>query len=297
MTGVVEKLTLVVTCTDRKSAQPIPSLRVGNLPQGAQSERAAEWRDALQTERTRTPLRRLYQGDGWTQALKLEETARDAGFDPTLLVASAGLGLVSADEAWPAYAATFSPGQADSTGANGAENKNWWRLMTEGQKDFSELMTNQTLFVLSQSYATAMVDDLNSLGEREDVVVFGGSPAVLDHLRIPADGGLRAALGGTSGSLNLRTAIAWIQSLKAPTLVGHRHHHEWREWVAKTRKPEKYSRTPVSDADVHDFLEDLRRAEPDISKTRALRKFRDAGLACEQKRFGGLFNSLVKENA
>lgn len=294
---MAEKLTLVVTCTERKSAQPVASLRVGNLPPGSQSERASEWRDALRSEQTRTTLRQLYQGDGWTQALKLEKTARCAGFDPTLLVASAGLGLVSADEAWPAYAATFSPGQADSTGTNGAENKNWWRLMTEGQKDFSELMTGQTLFVLSQSYATAMADDLNSLGEREDVVVFGGSPAVLAHLRMPADGGLRPALGGTSGTLNLRTAIAWIQSLKTPTLVGHRHHHEWREWVAKTRKPEKYSRIPVSDADVHNFIHDLRRVEPDISKTRALRKFRDAGLACEQKRFGGIFNSLVKENA
>jgi hypothetical protein len=293
--NVAEKLTLVVTCTDRKSVQPAPSLRVGNLPSGPQHERAIHWRGALRAERARRPLRQLYQGDAWTQALKLEESARRSGFDPTLLVASAGLGLVSADEVWPAYAATFSPRQVDSIGRSRSDSKAWWRLMTAGQKHFSEQVAGQTLFVLSQTYSTAMADDLKPLANREDVVVFGGSTEVPGHLRIPADGGLRAALGGTSGSLNLRTAIAWIESLKAPTLVGHRHHQEWRDWVEKTRQPKNYDRIPMSDADVLTFVRDLRRVQPDISKTRALRVLRDGGLACEQKRFGALFECATKE--
>jgi hypothetical protein len=258
-------------------------------------ERARQWRDALRKENTRTPLRQLYQGDAWTQALTLEATARRAGFDPTLLVASAGLGLVQADEGWPAYAATFSPRHADSIGASGAENREWWRLMTDGQTNFEEQVTGQTILVLSETYSTAMTDDLNKLDMRDDVVVFGGSAAVSKHLRVPADRGLRAALGGTSGSLNLRTATAWVNSLPAPTLVGNREHEEWRNWVRATRKPESYNRVPMSDADILNFLRDIRRRHPDISKTRALRMLRDAGSACEQKRFSGLFGTAVKE--
>ena len=292
---MAEKLTLVVTCTDRKSARPVDSLRVGNLPPAPMPERARQWRDALHEQNTRTPLRRLYQGDAWTQVLKLEESARRAGFDPTLLVASAGLGLVSADEEWPAYAATFSPRHPDSIGASGTENREWWRLMTDGQTNFEEQVTGQTLLVLSETYSTAMTDDLNKLDMRDDVVVFGGSAAVSKHLRIPADHGLRTALGGTSGSLNLRTATAWVTSLPAPTLVGNREHEKWRNWVRATRKPESYNRVPMSDADILDFLRDIRRRHPDISKTRALRTLRDDGSACEQKRFGGLFSTAVKE--
>lgn len=292
---MAEKLTLVVTCTDRKSAQPVDSLRVGNLPPGPLQERANQWREALRNESARTPLRRLYQGDAWTQVLRLEDATRRAGFDPTLLVASAGLGLVSADEEWPAYAATFSPRHADSIGTSGTENRRWWHLMTDGQTNLDDQVTGQTLLVLSETYSSAMADDVNRMGKREDVVVFGGSAALPGHLRIPADRGLRAALGGTSGSLNLRTAIAWVESLAAPTLAGQRDHDEWRNWVEKTRKPESYNRTPMSEADILSFLRHLRRIQPDISKTRALRRLRDAGSACEQKRFSGLFSIAVKE--
>jgi hypothetical protein len=292
---VAEKLTLIVTCTDRKSAQPVEGLRVGNLPSAPQAERAIQWRNALTNERSRVSLRKLYQGDAWTQALKLEFSLRRAGFDPTLFVASAGLGLVAVDEEWPAYAATFSPRHADSIGNSCKENRGWWRLMTVGQTNFKDQTVGQTLLVLSETYSSAMAADLSTMENREDIVVFGGSPDVPGHLRIPADRGLRPALGGTAGSLNLRTAIAWVESLKAPTLVGQRDHFEWRKWVRETRKSETYNRTLMSDADILSFLRDIRRIQPGISKTRALRVLRDAGSACEQKRFSGLFSIAVKE--
>lgn len=199
-----------------------------------------------------------------------------------------------ADEERPAYAATFSPRHADSIGASGTDNREWWRLMTDGQTSLGEQAAGPTILVLSETYATAMTDDLNKLDMRDDVVVFGGSAAVPNHLRVPADRGLRAALGGTSGSLNLRTASAWVNSLPAPTLVGQRDHAEWRKWVEETRKPESYSRMPMSDADILDFLRDIRQIQPDISKTRALRTLRDAGSACEQKRFSGLFTTSIR---
>lgn len=292
---MAEKLTLIVTCTDRKSARPVDDLRVGNLPPARAEERAIRWRNALTKQGSRICLRELYQGDAWTQALKLEHSARSAGFEPTLVVASAGLGLVEADEEWPAYAATFSPRHADSIGSSAKENRDWWRLMTDGQASFTEQTAGQTLLVLSETYSAAMAADLSAMENRRDVVVFGGSADVPAHLRIPADQGLRAALGGTTGSLNLRTAVAWIEGLRAPTLVGQRDHIEWRNWVQETRKPESYNRTTMSDADILSFLRDIRRVQPEISKTRALRVLRDAGSACEQKRFGGLFSIATKE--
>lgn len=293
---MAEKLTLVVTCTDRKSAQPSDSLRMGKLPEGPQAERASRWREALLGELRRKPLRHLYQGDSWTQALRLEEAARRAGYDPTLLVASAGLGLVSADEEWPAYAATFSPGHEDTIGQSRSDNRSWWSLITADQDSLSERSPGQTLMVLSDTYAAAMAEDVTAFQGRSDVVIFGGSRDVPDHLRIPADRRLRSALGGTAGSLNLRTAVAWIEGLSGRDWRGRRESPEWRAWVEeKSGAPEKYDRTTVPDVDVINFIRDLRRAQPGVTKSRALRTFRDAGLACEQKRFGGLFSTAVEE--
>lgn len=291
---MAQKLTLVVTCTERKSAKPDRNLIASNLPTGAQLERAEMWRGALAADPTRTPLRRLYQGDAWTQALRLEAAAQRAGFLPTLLVASAGLGLVSADEQWPAYAATFSAGHADTVGISAEENRTWWRLMTEGQTKLHELAAGQTLLVLSETYSSAMAADLGALRGREDVVVFGGSNHVPDEQRVRADGSLRSALGGTSGSLNVRTAIAWLEKLGSANLLS-RNNEEWLTWVEEIRKPQTYNRTPMTDSAVLTFIQELRRNQPAVSKTKALRVLRQHGMACEQKRFGGLFEKAAEE--
>lgn len=293
--GVGQKLTLVVTCTERKSSTPPDRLRIENLPGGQQPERARRWRAALDQESDRISLRRLYQGDAWKQALELEVELRVAGFDPCVLVASAGLGLVPVDEEWPAYAATFSSRHADTVGRSTADNRTWWKLITSEQKKLAEHAEGQTLMVLSETYSSAMAEDLAAFRGRDDVVVFGGSKDVPAELRIPADSALRAALGGTSGSLNVRTANAWIKSLGSPTVVGHRNHHEWRTWVAEVRQPEVYSRAPMTDDGVVNFIKEVRRKHPEIRKTGALRLLRDNGLACEQKRFGSLFKTVVEE--
>lgn len=292
---MAQKLTVVVTCTERKSLTPTDRLRIENLPEGQQWERARLWRAALHQESSRTNLRRLYQGDAWKQALELEKAIRVAGFNPCVLVASAGLGLVAVDDEWPAYAATFSSRHVDTVGRNTADNRTWWKLITAGQEKLAEHANGQTLMVLSETYSSAMAEDLAALSGRDDVVVFGGSKDVPAELRIPADSALRAVLGGTSGSLNVRTAKAWIKSLASPTVVGHRDHHQWRAWVAKVRQPEVYSRAPMTDAGVVNFIKEVRRKHPQIRKTGALRLLRDNGLACEQKRFGSLFKTVVEE--
>ncbi|MGG6380637.1 hypothetical protein [Paenarthrobacter sp. NEAU-H11] len=293
---MAEKLTVVVTCTDRKSMTPPERLRAENLPEGQQSERVRHWRAALHQESGRVCLRRLYQGDAWKQAFRLERTLRDVGFDPHVVVASAGLGLVQVEEEWPAYAATFSLRHSDTVGRDTADIRAWWKLITAEQKKLAEHAQGQTLMVLSETYSSAMADDLAAFKGRDDVVIFGGSKDVPRELRIPADAALRAELGGTSGSLNVRTAKAWIATLDSPTLVGQRNNGRWRAWVEEVRCPELYERKPMADADVLAFIREVRVREPKMRKTAALRLLRDNGWACEQRRFGGLFSAVEKED-
>ena len=89
----MQKLTIVVNCTDRKSVAPEADLRIRSVPEGTPSERFAQWRGRLDGANTHVELLNLYQGDAWLQAKALATDARDSGYSVRMLVASAGLGL------------------------------------------------------------------------------------------------------------------------------------------------------------------------------------------------------------
>jgi hypothetical protein len=284
------KLTVVVTCTDRKSAPSPDELRVRNLPEGDINERFEHWTVRLAAASDKVRLKALYQGEAWSQVARLEVALRDAGFEPTLFVASAGLGLRPLTSSGPSYSATFAAAQADSVGADRTESQAWWRLLLEQSAvDASAAFAEPTLFVLSESYAHAMTSELSCLRDRDDVLVFGGADIVPPHQRVPADLGLRRALGGTATSINLRMATAWASRLNGRQLVSERIRMEWEAWAREVRIVETYDRQPVTDDALIALIKELRSTEPSISKTRALRRLRDSGVACEQRRFGELF--------
>lgn len=287
-----QKLTLVVTCTDRKSAVPASALLVRNLPEGSPVERSAMWIERLRGADNAVPLHRLYQGESWSQAMRLEASARAAGFTPELIVASAGLGLMSASDSAPSYGATFTSRQPDSVAPNSGLARAWWTALSARPeaRSFQEITEGASIAVLSASYASAMAADLKCLSGRADVVVFGGSQDVPADVRLPADRQLRSVLGGTATSLNLRTARAWIERLPHARIEGHRDHPAWRDWVSSARRQDSYDRQPVSDAQVSDFVQRSRATIEGITYTRALRLLRDAGIACEQKRFRRIFH-------
>lgn len=290
-----QKLTLVVTCTDRKSARPDDTLLVRNLPNLPPAERSRAWFENLRGAARQVPLRQLYQGEAWTQVLQLERTAQSIGFETRLLVASAGLGLARASDLAPAYGATFAPRQPDSVANDPVGGRAWWQALKArtGAASTDEWRDSAALFVLSETYAHAMADDMVALAGRTDVVVFGGSRDVPPQVRIPADRQLRQSLGGTTTSLNLRTAIAWLKLLPEPRINGSLQHPEWRAWVDASRSRDSYDRRPMTDAQVAHFIRNLRAADPSMSRSRALRILRDEGMACEQKRFGRLFQEAV----
>src|SRR5688572_13168561 len=98
------KLTIVVTCTDRKSLRAPDATRVRSLPDGLDLPQRHEiWRERLRLSGETRALTRLYAGEAWSRTPHLLAAARSAGFNPSLWVASAGLGLVPATCEAPAY--------------------------------------------------------------------------------------------------------------------------------------------------------------------------------------------------
>lgn len=95
-------------------------------------------------------------------------------------------------------------------------------------------------------------------------------------------------------SLNARMAQEWISRTDGSTLWTEQLQESWTHWVAGARTAAQSRRSSMTDADIRRFLKRELRNTPGLSKSRALRLLRDSGQACEQRRFGALFDEEVQ---
>ncbi|MGW5051353.1 hypothetical protein [Actinokineospora sp. NPDC004072] len=233
------------------------------------------------------------------QVLNLVEAARSAGFEPRLWVASAGVGLRPADDVFPAYAATFSPRHADTVAEAPTDRRLWWRALAGrmGNRRLADLADGgPVLLVLSGVYASVLHHELVELGKRAaDVLLIGGDSDIGGIHRVPANGALRAALGGTMTGLNARMASSWLAHCRGGALTDPSAVQAWNRWAAGAARPERYDRRPMTDAQVKAFIRSSVLANPGFSRTKLHRLLRDSGLACEQKRFAALYTETLGE--
>lgn len=284
-----QQLTIIVTCTDRKSATPADGLMVRHLPNGEVPLRARVWRHALTRATDRRPLIDLYSGETWTQVRTLASKVTALGYDPTMFVASAGLGLQSALTSAPSYSATFSTGQADSVGASLPAAQEWWNKLPHAEISPG----GRAIWVLSEAYSRVVSQHLLDVTAPNELLVFGGSSEVSETVRVPADRSLRHALGGTVTSLNVRSAVQWLNLSGGDDLFAGAAWQRWRAWARENRHHEVFDRRSLSDSAVVAFISELRDRQPNISKTNALTLLRKAGMACEQRRFSTLFQQVM----
>ena len=67
----MQNLTIVVTCTERKSLPVSADLQIRSLPDGSIPERYDTWRARLDRAVDRVPLDLLYAGEAWAQVKRL----------------------------------------------------------------------------------------------------------------------------------------------------------------------------------------------------------------------------------
>lgn len=284
------KLSVIVTCTDRKAYEPARDLMVRNLLGTDVATRSNRWLAAIEAEPPVAPLNDLYRGETWSQVNGLVKTARAAGYDPTLYVASAGLGLRKATFKAPAYAATFSPGHADSVASTTPAAKDWWARLPH---EVTALDDTPAVWVLSRSYAQVIGQDLLARRATDRVLVFGGAEQIPDQFRVPAQRSLRHTLGGTVTSINVRIAAKWIELAGGDELHSLAAREKFHLWAKEATVEERFDRRPLTDEQVIDLIRQMLAQDAGMPKSRALRQLRSAGLACEQKRFAGLYARVV----
>jgi hypothetical protein len=305
-----QKLHIIVTCTERKTAKVPEHLHLRNVDGDRPDVLASRWIERLAAEVTTPAVRvsNLYAGEHWTRAKALPDLV--VGAETQLWACSAGYGLISAQAPVRPYAATLSPGHPDSVPGGGAGVAAWWEALSNwegpepGQprtfREFAKSDPDATfLLVMSATYLEACRTDIEAAAAATDqdrfMIVSAGTrvSTPLDRQLLPANARLQAHLGGTRQVLNVRIAENLLQrqllSCAAAT--------EYLEELLKSHPDmERWDRKKFSgDADVIDWICEEYQHGRGASASRMLRGLRDSGRACEQKRFGRLHKQFLDE--
>lgn len=312
MSPSADHVNVVVTCTQAKRVDPAVHAATGALDLSLPVEaRVQQWAEALvASEVPAVTARDLYSGDHWSVARSLHDPSGQRA--ARVWVASAGYGLVGIDAPLIPYAATFRTGECDSVSATADEAPAWWGGLTrvvpspeeQAPRSIHDLVCQDPdaalVVVASTSYLHAMAEDLGqayrAIREPEAVMVVTssaehrGSPLPQAALRF--DARIRAVVGGAMQGLNVRVARLVLERSAGRPLrrpMAQAILDEAASGLAKFQYPR---RTGQGDDAVRAFIARELKADPKATKSRLLRELRAQGRACEQKRFGALFDAV-----
>lgn len=318
------RIAIVVPCTALKQ-WPVDGLRIAQVVGDGTDigERFRRWKRAVSQAEVVASARELYAGPRWQASMRVATAADGPRRDARLFVASAGLGLISADSCVPSYSATFSRGSEDSVvaaGVSGRERRDatrlWWESLTQGGLSLRALAEEpgRVVIVLSPDYLDAVADDLMravAVGGSK-VLIFGtGEPTdralaqnwvrVGRHLRETTDerpdpviNGLDATLLQSTAALVLQRPLKhWSSAQKVQKLLDDLADPNDETNEAKARR----GRRPSTDDEVRAFVR-LERSGGGATAGDLLSKWRNVERRqCEEGRFKRIFAEVVQEGA
>ncbi|WP_372784816.1 hypothetical protein [Phenylobacterium sp.] len=294
--------TVITMCSNRKRGDPAADLSAAGLARGTADAVAAVWGRRLVQAPCALTARQLYGGRGFREAEAAAEAQGGA-----FLVVSAGLGLVAADAAVPAYGLTLLASHADGIlgKIDDDEASAWWRALTSVSPFHSPDIPGRGLILaaLSAPYMAMVADDWAGWpAERfARLRVFSKSPpvgaaAALAPAWMPYDDRLDAIGPGHAGTqadfaqralrhfaVTFTTSSRGAPSDAAAVRAG-------LQGLTERERPE---RKRLDDADLLALIS----AEWDAAGGRSgamLRRLRDdLHIACEQSRLKTLFKTVA----
>jgi hypothetical protein len=235
----------------------------------------------------------------------LREIANRQGLPLTIWALSAGLGLVPDTTKAPAYSATFAPGLPDSVVRERsnvtAGNQQWWRAIY-GLESATEKVPFGTrdivICIASPLYLSAAEPTIGSIASylaksnQLLIVTSASTRSILGSVRqhvVVTSALMQDRLGGSRISLNARAA-RW--------LLNHGYIGRDQRVAQKCLDrlsaplPQRSAAKRLTDEAIIGEIGELLVNQNELSRTHALRKLRDSGVACEQKRFERLFKKV-----
>ncbi len=300
---------ILLACTDSKKFEPDPTLHLARYRKRSFQDCLAAWRAALPLAPKQCRAGQMYKGGYWRAATRARV---NAAIPSKTLVVSAGLGLVDVQEMVPSYAATFTPSLSDSIPDAGQQDvaERWWRGLGGEERFLREIAAMadpRIICALPEKYLDAVRATLVQFSQvhgAEKLVVLGSrshahrSTELGDSwVQLDARMSKHPEIGGAVGQLTARTLNWVLDKVASPSEVNPSHIRGLLEPLQKFDDQPLYpKRQKCSPADVHKWILDaMESADPPSSRSEALRRFRDAGFAFEQKRFGRVYQDVLEE--
>lgn len=309
-TGMCDFVTIVLTTCTRSKAQTVAERhQFGRLAKAPVRDLAEAWAAAIH-EGPKVPAGSLYKGRAYSfaaQAAKL--------MDARVLIASAGLGLITAEDKVPPYACTILQGEADSIPGRSTDRvtpATWWaKLQTASpfaRKLSSDVAADKGLILvaLSDAYLEMLSGDLLALPDsaRARIRLFTRAP----RSRVPADlhgslmpyddrlDGEDSTHRGTRDNFAARALKHFVETIwvVGDSRSSEAHWAKVEEDLAGWRMPIKAERQRASDATIIELMI-AHWASTGGTHSRLLKLLRhDLHIQCEQGRCRALA-ALVRE--
>lgn len=309
------KIALVVPCTKTKSRPVSEAMRFGALAKGECAQVARAWQKVASGE---SSLRAgaLYCGNNWKLATRAQ---KHLGEPCELWIVSAGFGLVSSEEALPAYSATFAAEENRVAEQIGGERSPavahaaWWKAINVARREtetpllsaFAEY--DRVILALSAAYLSAVRADAALLARElgpENLWLVAmetrALPPALRECAVFLNSDIENLVGGTRVTLNLRALAWWLQEI-VPVAGWDREaqqHEICRRLSAVEPAPPRVA-VSLSDEEVTAWIMAARAQAgeqwPSGGKTGLLRTLRASGQSCEQKRFSRLCERVTEQ--
>jgi hypothetical protein len=304
-------MTIIVTnCSKRKRFPPDPRLLAGNLATGSVDEVTREWVCRVGLADAQIEAGSLYSGRQFRESVL---ASRSLG--ATLLIVSAGLGVLRPTDVVPSYGLTVAPGASDGILdrlTNGASAEDWWQAITRHFRSLDATVVDDParliLIALPSPYLSMIEHEIEQFAPERlsRTRIFTGQSfrfrdARLNHLLMPYDtrlDGPNSPARGTKTDFASRALRDFATAVLpfAPDATPETHAAAVLSRIERWGFAVLPQRERHSDADLLEIIRTYWN-EAGGSASQMLRWVRgELGLACEQGRMKGLYAVVQNES-
>lgn len=308
--GTASAMTIIVTnCSKRKRIIPDARMLAGSLTPGSLDEVTREWVRRVGSSGAQTEAGQLYSGRQFRESVQAS-----SALGATLLIVSAGLGVLQPSDLVPSYSLTVAPGASDGILGKVMDQANaedWWRAITRHFRSLDATIVDDSarliLIALPSPYLSMIEYEIEQFSPERlsRTRIFTGQSfrfraARLNYHLMPYDARLDGPNSPTPGtamdfaSRALRDFATAVLPF-APDATPEKHAAAVSRRVEQWGFAVRPQRERQSDADL---LNVIRASWGDAggSASQMLRWLRaELGLACEQGRMRDLYAAVQRE--
>lgn len=302
---------LITNCTSKKTNSLNSCVSISEI--SSTEERSAhDWVSRLNQKTTKLEAKHVYLGDHWSRVLEI------INLETVVSIISAGYGFIDSNTPICRYDATFSSQNTNSVSnlyklASITEcNQKWWRDINRflyGYENPIEVLYHKNpedkfIIATSPTYLKVIQPELTYLAKigrlnKENTVILSTQqivPQELESVFLTVKDEFTALVGGSNVSLNIRVAAFIIKYHRKDIDFLTQVNTAYNILLQEGRPTIKYKRKKLTDDQVGDFINSFIKYTKQSLTTPSpvLRELRNQGMACEQKRFKRIFESVLQ---